>query len=366
MAVERITPRPMVFARQCVWASLYAVRSLVAPTVDPCLVLTYHRITNEVEWPDSLVVSPEQFERQVAFLKQRFQLLSASAVADIIRAEKPFPSGSCLITFDDGWRDNYTEAFPILQAYQVPALIFLTTDYIGTCKRFWHETLARILYSIPYQSGGQRRTNIRYEEGSELTRLVGTVSSVLPVDREEIVTAVTEEWKVLAPPVIEARIKQLEAMTGIQMVDVSPAMLTWNEVDTMASAGIEFGSHTQSHALLDQITRREMKEELCSSKSVLEAHLNMPVHFIAYPNGNYNEDVIAMVREAGYLGGFTCDVGFNNNSGRPYTLKRKHVLNELSLGLRGRFSNVLFAAELSGIRLTLKAWLKGQSEVGSK
>jgi peptidoglycan/xylan/chitin deacetylase (PgdA/CDA1 family) len=349
-----MTSRMRVCARQCAWTSLYAIRSLVRPVSNHCLVLTYHRVTNEVEWPDPLVVSPDQFACHVGFLKKRLQLLSAREVAQIVRTRKPFPAGSCLITFDDGWKDNYTQAFPILKSYQAPAIIFLTTDYIGTDKIFWHERLARILYSLPHapkQYGHATSSQTTSRLSYELVRMVQAVS---PRHREHLVARVTEEWKLLDAQSIESKIEELETITGSYRLASSSAMLSWSEVTTMASAGIEFGSHTKSHALLDQISSKEIRDEICSSKKLIETKLGVPVDFIAYPNGNYNDEVIALSQEAGYIGGFTCDVGFNTNSDRPFTMKRKHVLNELSRGLAGRFSNVFFATELSGIRQTVK------------
>jgi hypothetical protein len=76
---------------------------------------------------------------------------------------------------------------------------------------------------------------------------------------------------------------------------------------------------------------------------------------VAYPNGNYNDAVVKASQDCGYVGGFTCEVGFNGGSDPPFTLKRKHVLNGLSIGWSGRFSEAFFAAELSGIRHAVKA-----------
>jgi peptidoglycan/xylan/chitin deacetylase (PgdA/CDA1 family) len=353
-----ITSRIALWTRQCIWASLSTLL-LKQSTSNHCLVLTYHRITNEVMWPDSLVVTPDQFACHVEFLRKRFRLLSAHEVAGIIRSGKSFPKASCLITFDDGWRDNYTQAFPILRSYQAPAIIFLATDYIGTNQRFWHERLARILYGLPHHSGVRRQLIRPTDFSNVLSRLVQTVQSFPLIAREPVVTRVVEEWKTLDPHALESRMEELTAITEAPTEQDSPAMLSWNEVATMAGAGIAFGSHTKSHVLLDRVRPSQMKDELVSSKAVIESKLSGPVDFIAYPNGNYNDAVIATSQEAGYIGGFTCDIGFNPSSDRPFLLKRKHVLNDLSLGLTGQFSSTFFAAELSGIRHMVKTRIKG-------
>lgn len=322
------------------------------------LVLTYHRVTSDVPWPDSLVVSPDQFEQQVKYVKRHFRLLSASEVAEIIRSRKSFPVRSCLITFDDGWKDNYTHAFPILHTYQIPAIIFLTTGYIGTNKRFWHERLTSLLYSLPLSEGRRWTVSHLNWVTASVEEIAQEVGSVPLRSRQLVIAEITEAWKPLEESTLERKLQQLEAALGQSLPAGTPAMLSWENVAAMAAGGIEFGSHTVSHALLDQVTAVQLKRELCASKETLESHLGKPVEFVAYPNGNHNEAVVTASQECGYIGGFTCDVGFNVTSARPFGLKRKHMLNDLSIGWDGQFSEAFFATELSGIRHAVKALMQ--------
>lgn len=347
-----------VLLRQSLWMLSYLGYRLVQSNLDHLLVLTYHRVTPDIPWSDSLVVTPDQFEQQVKYLKRRFRLLSAHEVADIIRSGNPFPVRSCLLTFDDGWKDNYTHAFPVLQAYKIPALIFLTTGYVGTNKRFWHERLASLLHPLPLSQGRQQTVSHRNWVTASVEEIVQEVGSLPLRARQLVIEEITEAWKPLEESALEHKIQKLEAALGHCLPAASPAMLSWENVATMAAGGIEFGSHTVSHALLDQVTAAQLKIELCGSKETLESRLGKPVEFIAYPNGNYNEAVIRASQVCGYLGGFTCEIGFNVTSERPFQLKRKHVLNELSIGWDGQFSNAFFAAELSGIRHDVKAIIR--------
>lgn len=325
---------------------------------DHLLVLTYHRVTPEIPWSDSLVVTPDQFEQQVKYVNRHFRLLSARELADIIRSGNPFPVRSCLFTFDDGWKDNYTHAFPVLQAYKIPAIIFLTTGYVGTNKRFWHERLASLLHPLPLSEGRRRTVSQRNWVTASVEEIVQEVGGVPLRSRRPVIEGITEAWKMLEEPAVERKLLQLEMLQGQSVTKASPTMLSWEDVNAMAAEGIEFGSHTVSHALLDQVTADQIKVELCVSKETLESRLGKPVEFIAYPNGNYNEAVVTASQECGYLGGFTCDVGFNVTSTRPFELKRKHVLNELSIGWDGQFSDAFFATELSGIRHDVKATIR--------
>lgn len=354
MSASKLT----LFAKQSFWALLHKISSMVSSSHRGCAILTYHRITDEVYPEDPLIVSADQFAKHVEFLKCRFRLLSAHEVAKIVRSQKPFPDRSCLITFDDGWKDNYTHAFPILQAFQAPSIIFLTTGYVGTSKRFWHERLSALLFALPLSCvGGEVRHHSNWRTASVVS-VIREVSATPVRSRRAVIEEITEAWKWLADAERERKIQEIEATAGVSSVSATPAMLSWEEVAVMASAGIEFGSHTVSHVLLDQVNGKEMRVELRVSKEVLESRLRQPVEFVAYPNGNYNDDVLAASKECGYLGGFTCEVGVNVTSDRPFVLKRKHVLNELSIGWDGQFSETFFATELSGIRHAVKARIR--------
>lgn len=322
------------------------------------LVLTYHRVTSEVPWSDPLVVTPDQFEKQVKYVKRYFRLLSASEVAEIIRARQSFPVRSCLITFDDGWKDNYTYAFPVLQAYQAPAIIFLTTGYIGTSKRFWHERLAEGLHALPFHEGQRTLTPERNWATISVEEIAQEVRGVSLQYRQSLIGQIAEAWKQLEESDLERKLQQLGMLQGQSIARLSPSMLSWEDVKAMMGGGVEFGSHTVSHALLDRIAPAQLRAELGSSKETLEFRLGKPVEFVAYPNGNYNEAVITASQDCGYIGGFTCEVGFNYSNDHPFTLKRKHVLNELSVGWNGQFSEAFFATELSGIRHSVKAKIR--------
>jgi peptidoglycan/xylan/chitin deacetylase (PgdA/CDA1 family) len=344
-------------ARRVGWASLYSFRLCAQRRTDPCLVLTYHRVTNEIKRADSLVVTSENFERQMRFVKKQFSMLSSYDVAEIINTRKPFPNKSCLITFDDGWRDNYTDAFPILRSLGMPAIVFLTTDYIGTDKRFWHDVLMDLLLSVSPQWVETVKEKKLISNVPEVEGAVVRIAGASIERRVVLINQIIEKWKGYDIQAIDSYLALIQQIVKTESPMADPAMLTWKEVEEMASAGITFGSHTKSHVILTNVDRLVIREELRGSKSLLESRLSLPVQFVAYPNGNFNDEVLAEAREAGYLGGFTCDPGMNSNSDRPFELRRRHVLNDSSVGFRGKFSSWLFAAELSGIRHDAKEYL---------
>ena len=117
------------------------------------IVLAYHRVVEK--WDRTLdysqpgmVVTADTFVRQLHFLKKHFEIVPLSSPINSkfeIRNSKCPDRPLCVITFDDGWRDNYEIAFPILRQHGLPATIFLTTDFIGTNRAFWHTQLMYLL-----------------------------------------------------------------------------------------------------------------------------------------------------------------------------------------------------------------------------
>lgn len=319
------------------------------------MVLTYHRISDQPDFQDTLKVSLENFEKQIIFLKKNFLILSGDDVANIIKSNLPFPKNSCLITFDDGWRDNYIHAFPVLKKYGVPVLIFISTDYIGTKEVFWHERLIKNLEKMPPHFNIEKYGK---KWSSELSnRIIGIFKS--PPDKRRVkIHELIIYLKSFDPEEIRQINQDLECLCESGAGENNSFMLSWDEVQEMSQSNIVFGSHTKSHVILTQIGADKIKEELVESKKNIEHKLNRPVYFLSYPNGDYNDLVIRLAKEAEYLASFTCLPGVNVSPDRPMELKRKHVNEDFSLDWNGHFSELFFKAELSGIRSYLKSWRK--------
>jgi len=112
---------------------------------DRLLVLVYHRIceTEGFMWDDDLVsASPQQFERQVRYIAERFTPITFEELGRILDGRSPMPPRPVIVTFDDGYMDNYLQAFPILKRYGVPATFFIPAGFIGTRKVTWWDLKA--------------------------------------------------------------------------------------------------------------------------------------------------------------------------------------------------------------------------------
>lgn len=98
------------------------------------VILAYHRVDLKKAFPG---VSIEEFKRQIEFIRRNFKIISLKEVCDFLEGRTRLKSTAFVITFDDGYRDNYLYAYPILKKFGIKATIFLPTDFIGTDRRFW-------------------------------------------------------------------------------------------------------------------------------------------------------------------------------------------------------------------------------------
>lgn len=320
-------------------------------------VLTYHRISLSPERGDPLKVSSCLFERQIRYVRNNYSIISADDLTASIRNGRPLPTNACLITFDDGWQDNFDLAFPILKRYQVPALVFLSTDYIGTGKVFWQVRLRDLLsrsaeadpsaeqvistWPMPISgiARGFHRLS-RLEQSTEVNRLI-------------------EYFKGHSLDEIEGFLplsERAEAETCAQQ----GAMLSWEQVRVMAADGIAFGSHGKSHSILTQLSEAQLNDELIESKRLLEGMLQSRIDFVAYPNGDYDHRVLDVANKAGYLAAFTCRPGINETLDEPLEIRRINMREDSAAGIGRAFSPLFFSVELSGVRFRVKDVMQGR------
>lgn len=313
------------------------------------LVLTYHRVSNEVDNDDPLKVSQDCFDKQIKYLKNNYTIISGRDLHEAIESGNQLPDNACLITFDDGWRDNYTRAFQILKKHTVPALVFISTSFISTNKIFWHERIQCILREAPKQCV---ENTLDFMVGNwpeviitQIYLLISTSSD----KRSHGINVLISDLKMFDPIKIESLISELEKNVS-SPIEYDHLMLTWDEIIEMSDNNIEFGSHTQNHVILTQINKEQVCKELEESKNIIEERLGKEVKFISYPNGNYNDYVLDMARKTGYLSAFTCVSGVNESLKEVYKIKRKHIRENYSTGIIGKYSDIFFKIDLLGVR----------------
>lgn len=259
-------------------------------------ILAYHRILEKSEDflfdEDVISASPELFEDEMKFIKEHFSLINFKSLKENIENGKELPQNPLIVTFDDGYKDNYTNAFPILQKYNLTATIFLTVDYIGTNRIFWWD-------EVSYYVNGEKKD------------ILDSLKSVSNKERIE-------------------KIEEFKKTAGCDVPDInfSRQILNWEEVKEMSDNGIEFGSHTMTHPVLSKVEdKHEFEYEIKQSKKIIEEKIKKEVIVFSYPVGgenSFNDNIKKSVKEAGYDFAVTYMHGVNriNNGFDKYALKR--------------------------------------------
>ena len=275
-------------------------------------ILTYHRINDE---DDSFLPSMKikTFSDQINYISSKFNILS---LEDIVKGmkKKDIPDNSIVITFDDGYKDNYLNAFPILKELSIPATIFLATEAIGTQNILWHD---RVFAAF-------KDTKMNYLDGSGINHQKYSLMT-----QEEKMYARSEILKFLKYIDNEERDLYIDRLIKILEINEKKEnlnlMMTWEDVRSMYEDGISFGAHTVTHTILSNLTIEKMREEILTSKKVVEENLQTVVKTFAYPNGtraDFNETTKDLLRESGYSCAVTTIFGTNSLDQDCFELRR--------------------------------------------
>jgi len=206
-----------------------------------------------------------------------------------ILEKKTLPKKTIVITFDDGYKDNFSYAFPILKKYKIPATIFLTTGYIGTNKIFWWDRVGYILNNSDLQKIDLGNITLsKYENKSQYIDIIIDEIKKMPDEkRKREINKIEESSKVKLPKNI-----------GNDM------FLTWDEVKEMSESKISFGAHTVNHPILTNITLKQAEIEIKKSKEDIEKRINTSVNTFSYPNGlieDFNKEIIKILKKNGFI-----------------------------------------------------------------
>ena len=232
-----------------------------------------------------------------------------------VRSDRRIP---LVLTFDDGYRDNYTHAFALVRELQVPITIFLVPGYIESGSHFWwleSEHLTR--YAQVDKVTFEDRT-YHLERSEERILLAMAIDAYL-----RRTTSVAER---------EAFLKTMREVLDVSTLstdedEMAALPLTWAQIHEMAQSGlVSFGAHTMHHPILAKLADpKEVRYEIEACRFMLEQQLGRDVTTIAYPFGQPEEvgdEAPKAVREAGYKWVLTTVQGFNTPQSEPHQLRR--------------------------------------------
>jgi len=285
-------------------------------------ILAYHRIlaVNQEEYPfdpEVISVTPEELEREIRWLKQYFTIVTFAELAAILERNRKPPPNLLLMTFDDGYRDNYTTVYPILRAYEVPATLFLVPGFIETGVVPWWDRVCYYFKHTPRREVWLTEwgplawpLKDRTDRERAAREMIALLKSVEDGQREQLLTALEAECEVAWPPEMSRDL-----------------FLTWDEVREMVASGFEIGAHTLTHPILTTVfDETRLRHEIAQSKLILEQEVEQEVLAFAYPAGRFNPLVERLVQDAGYQFAVSCCAGRNQLSNyQPFALRRLKV-----------------------------------------
>ncbi len=329
------------YIRQIVACICYVSKINLVQHKGKVMILMYHRIMSKKELDLCLVqpgmyVRDDVFGKQIAFLKRRYQIISFNCFLDAHKAGKLDKNKRyCIITFDDGWMDNYLYAFPILKKLKVPATIFLPTSYIGTSKWFWNDKIAYLLdcrnVSMITEKE-KKQVALLFSKFVKMDKNIATMLDFHMVREKQIemIDEIIERLKVLPQSTIDELICKLSEIIG-NNDHGERIFLNWEEIAEMSRHDISFGSHSCSHRLLDMLSMDEIKNEAEDSMHILKEKKVNTVPIFCYPNGNYTQVVVDHVKACGYQAAVTTHSGLEACSPQDmFKLRRIAIHNDVS------------------------------------
>jgi len=267
-------------------------------------VFCYHSI-GDGRYPIALPLG--KFRKQMEYLKRKgFGVMTSREFIDCIKSNKIPKQKSVLITFDDGFKDNFTNAFPLLSKLRFPFIIFLTTDFIGKRAEWFNE----YAYSHLHANRNTTKHNITRENmetirSSEFVRKnMGFLLNYSDEKLKELIYSLNEV--------------------------ASQQICQWDDVKEMSEQGVSFGSHSCKHWFLSDLSTEDLIQEVKNSKVKIEKMIGKEVKLFAYPFGNYSKKVKKVLSQQGYEAAFSAVQAPCDNYFDRYAINRILIHKDIS------------------------------------
>jgi peptidoglycan/xylan/chitin deacetylase (PgdA/CDA1 family) len=313
--IARVGPLRRLFAWLTARVALKRRRSgaLAPPWIDiprdrRYLVLLYHRVNDE-HAPYFAGTPPKRFQEDLERMAEQGPALPLAELVARAR-RRDVPPGAWAVTFDDGYRDNYTDAFPLLRRWNVPATIFLTTGPIDDRKPLWHDRVFDAFSAV---------VDGTIDVGEEHFALAD------PASRRTALLALLASLRAMDSAARTRRIDDVIGLLGLTEAPRPDRMLRWEEAKTMVGQGIDFGGHTVTHPILTRLSPEEAAAEIAACRARIHERLGVAATLFAYPNGareDFDDGVMGAVRDAGFEAAVTTLWGANGADTDPFALRR--------------------------------------------
>jgi peptidoglycan/xylan/chitin deacetylase (PgdA/CDA1 family) len=297
-------------------------------------ILAYHGVTaRRADSPLAnrrrLHVPLARFEEHVRELVRRFTILPLAEVRASLVKGQPLPRRALVVTFDDGYRNVLTNALPVLVRHSVPSTLFVLT---AAPSRLWVDRLEAAVEGTRRRRLDWNGLDLPLTTAGEKAASVGTLAKRLSALGEGRDRAVNEVLGALDP--------------GEDGPDDDRDLLSWDEVRSLARAGVEIGCHADEHEPLPARPEADLPAALSRARRRLEEELGTGAYPFAYPYGSWTRPVRDAVEQAGFSSAVTTDAQLNGDGRDPFLLGRFLVgadddvarLRASASGLRARLA----------------------------
>jgi len=292
---------------------------------DKLLVVMYHGVTSKCYYPPIWTQLPvEIFRSQLEFLRDHYRVVTLPEVIAAVEGKGILPERAALITFDDGIKNNFSVAFPVLQELGLPAGIFLTVDLVGSTELFWFDELYLLVQEgcrlgVPLDLMG-KGANEHYQRGeiwNAYTSCVESVKRAGSVTRDTLLERLRREVPIEREPWLE-----------------DFGLLNWDDVAVMEGSGlVSFGVHTATHRILSELEDHELVAEVLNPRQKMSSKTVGDAASFCFPNGRPGVDFHPrhqdFLRECGYRCAFTTkNELFDWRGGEPMGIGRVPAGND--------------------------------------
>ena len=323
---DRMKQRPFARPRaralmKSLWAGALRVTGVLALARnwvrrEGTVVLTFHRVLSDQELTQTgslpgMIVRSETFDSFLEYAARELEIM------DLAHSPQwaPGPRLKIAVTFDDGWCDNASGAFPIAAKHRAPITVFIVPQRTGSVLPFWPERAAAVIGRGPANQSPEHQTYIEQV-----------------IERLKVLNA-TERNQVME------RIRHGDT-AGSAAIDRT---MNWEQIRELRNGGVVFGSHTSTHEILTGIPAEQAEQEITASRKLIEGQLGAACELFSYPNGNHSGEICRQVARAGYKYAFLNQTpGVWTRDCDPYKVPRVNVCEFHLVDARGNFSPLIF------------------------
>ncbi len=312
------------------------------------LILSYHRVVENFEREarrglPTLNIEQGTFRKHLELLRETHDIVTLDHALEVLDGTQRARRDLAVVTFDDGYRDVYHWAFPVMRELKVPAIVYVPSGFMNTEKRLGHDRLWAALKRMDERGISALAVGV----AGELERFLASAWEGKVTPNKALERLIARH----ATPALYRLAEALEDRLGLACEKIPDGQLpmTWEQLREMGASGVETGGHTAEHTVLTNQPLDEARREIASCKSVIEKGIGKPIRHFAYCNGYYSAGLAQALEAEGFVSGVTTEDMANVPGVDPFCLKRKVLWEKSSAGILGSYSKALTACQLDDV-----------------